>query len=195
MHKASLIDTNFATTPAPFLFFLGAAVGGIGGGVSVVGGGGSFVQVEPAISAHTHIPHRFTLAVFVLHEPAHFRRWRIHGAILEDVQQEHTAVVEEMLDGFARETQVRVGQLRDAVHRGHAVDVGDDAGKSQIRGCGYGGEGDGGERHVPGIDGGRRRTGREELEVDCVCRVCSPHNSSWLVSLPLSFFIFRASEI
>ena len=105
---------------------------------------------------------------------------RVNGPEREDVEEDAAAVVEEVADGFADEFEVCVGELGDAVDAVYAVDVGEDAGHCEVtaRGGGAffegeggvlreeGGEGNGGEGDVPGVEGWGRGVGGEELEIE-----------------------------
>ena len=78
---------------------------------------------------HGHISFTFLLDAFIHYEPANLGCRRIHSAEIEDVEEHETSVIDEVLDGFPREGEIRVGELGDVRDAVYAVDVGEDAGE------------------------------------------------------------------
>lgn len=65
-------------------------------------------------------------------EAADFGSGGVDGAEGEDVEEDEAAVVDEMLDGFAGQREVGVGELGDVRDAVYAVDVGENAGEGKV---------------------------------------------------------------
>ena len=83
-------------------------------------------------SRYGYVSFAFLLDALIHNEAANLGGRRVYGTEAEDVEENETAVVDEVLDRLAGEGEVCVGELgnvRDAVY---AIDVGEDAGEGQI---------------------------------------------------------------
>lgn len=89
-------------------------------------------RASPPQSWHTHVPHAFFLDRRVGDEAADFGGGRVDGGEAEDVEEDEAAVVDEVLDCFAGEGEVGVGEVGDAGDAVDAVDEGEDAGEGEV---------------------------------------------------------------
>ena len=95
--------------------------------------------------------------------------WRVDGVEGEDVEEEETAVVEQVLDAASCQPEIGVRDQRDLLHGVDAIYVGHNALHCEVPVLVH--ErlvADGEDRDVPGFNGRRWGVGREELDVEGV---------------------------
>lgn len=113
-----------------------------------------------------------------------FRGGSVDGSEGEDVEEEETAVVEEVFDTFFGEAEVCIGEDGDVFDRTNAVDMRDDLLHGQVpvlvheRFWAYGENGD-----VPGFDGWGWSVGGEEFEIEGVEVVDGDHAFTIIVEV------------